>query len=50
MGWNDLLFKRLGTIVPTTSDEEENIEESDRAALLPRGINDEGRYLILFDN
>ncbi|CAF4437578.1 unnamed protein product, partial [Adineta steineri] len=33
--------RRLGTIVPPTSDEEEQIEESDRAALLPGTINNE---------
>ncbi|CAF0877689.1 unnamed protein product [Adineta steineri] len=37
--------RRLGTIVPPTSDEEEQIEESDRAALLPGTINNEEVYI-----
>ncbi len=44
------IIQRLGTIAAATSDEEEIIEESDRAALLPRVINEEGRYLILIYN
>ncbi|CAF4392955.1 unnamed protein product, partial [Rotaria sordida] len=31
----------LNTIASTTSDEEENVDESDQASLLPRAINND---------
>ncbi|CAF4323550.1 unnamed protein product [Rotaria sp. Silwood2] len=40
-----IVNRRLGTIVPATSDEEENMDESDRASLLPRTINDDDVYI-----
>ncbi|CAF1291349.1 unnamed protein product [Adineta ricciae] len=37
--------RRLGTIITPTSDEEENVDQSDRAALLPPAINGEDVYI-----
>jgi hypothetical protein len=36
----------MGTIAPTINDEEETADESDQAALIPRSVNTDGRYLM----
>ncbi|CAF3552616.1 unnamed protein product [Rotaria sp. Silwood1] len=40
-----IVNRRLDTIISTTSDEEENIDGSDQASLLPRAINDDDVYV-----
>ncbi len=43
-------MQRVEIIAPSTSDEEETYDQSDRTALLANEINTGGRYLVLNDD
>ncbi len=43
----EISIQHSGTTEQSTNDGEENIDASERTALLANPINDEGRYLML---